>query len=102
MNKFLFNRQTPKDQPLPERRHNGVAPAPDVSAALRGIIEVQSITTSAIFAMLVSKGVLSPAEAAGYMSEIAAVLDRDVASSVGTDAATMLDRYGQALVAAGD
>lgn len=96
MNKFLFGRQSQS-----EKRHNGVPPAPDVSAALRGVIEVQSITTSAIFAMLVSKGVLSAEEAAGYMSEIAAVLARDVAAPAGAEAGAMLDRYSEALAAAG-
>ncbi|QAY76024.1 hypothetical protein [Sphingosinicella sp. BN140058] len=102
MSSFLFSRQPPKDQPATQKRHNGVPPQQDVAAALRGMIEVQSITTSAIFAMLVSKGVLTSEEAAGYMAQIAGVLERDVAAPAGPQAGAMLDRYGQALVAAGD
>ena len=94
MSNFLFNRS-----PAPAIRP-GEAPQAALAAASRDLARVQSITASAIFAMLVSKGVLSAAEAAEYMGEIGRALERDVGAAVGTEAGRMLASYGQALIAA--
>jgi hypothetical protein len=59
------------------------------------------MTTSAIFAMLVSKGILSAAEASEYMREIGAVLERDVNGRVGKVAGRFIESYGSALGVAG-
>ena len=94
MSNFLFNRS-----PAPATRpQEGPSPA-TLAAATRDIARVQSITASAIFAMLVSKGVLSATEAAEYMGEIGRALERDVGAPVGADAGRMLASYGQALIA---
>jgi polyhydroxyalkanoate synthesis regulator phasin len=71
-----------------------------VAASLQAMVEIQSITASAIFAILVSKGVMSAQEAAGYMADVAKVLERDVKSELGAKAGDMLGSYGKALVAA--
>ncbi|HEX8667937.1 MAG TPA: hypothetical protein VF727_06150 [Allosphingosinicella sp.] len=95
MSSFLFNRRpTPESQPEPTRE-------PGSAAALAALAQAQSITASAIFAMLVSKGILSPQEAAQYMSELASVLERDVGGPTGAEAGKTLASYAQALVAAG-
>ena len=105
MSNFFFNRQ-----PTQTRGRDGVPTGagtengPPVEAmpdSLRAVVEAQSITASAIFAMLVSKGILSADEAAEYMREIGAVLGRDVAAPAGPLAGKMLASYGEALIAAG-
>lgn len=99
MSRFFFSR--------PESTQTDVAPGgrPDdgreVRDALAALAQIQSITASAIFAALVSKGVLTPDEAAAYMGEIAGALEIDVASPVAADAADVLRSYGRALSAAG-
>jgi chaperone required for assembly of F1-ATPase len=95
MSSFLFNRRpAPENQAEPSRQ-------PDAASSLAALAQAQSITASAIFAMLVSKGVLSPQEAAQYMNELASVLQRDVGGTVGAQAADTLASYAEALVAAG-
>ena len=98
MSSYLFSRQ-----PASSRILQGSTARPDTElpGALRGIVEIQSITASAIFAMLVSKGVLSADEAAGYMREIGAALAADVRTPAGELAGKMLHAYGDALAAAG-
>jgi hypothetical protein len=93
MSSFLFGRH---QQPKKEEQ-DGAA----LDRATAALLETQSITSSAIFALLVVKGVLSAEEAADYMREIAAVLARDVPAPLGADAGRSLASYGQALVAAG-
>lgn len=90
MSGFLFNRQQPAR----------AEPDQEIRRSLRALMEVQSITASAIFAMLVAKGVMTGAEAAGYMREIGDALGRDVVSPLGAEAGTMLTAYGDALRAA--
>ena len=104
MSNFFFSRQptirSRDDAPTGARTHNGLAPEPGLPETLRAVVEAQSITASAIFAMLVSKGLVSAEEAADYMREIGAVLRRDVAAPAGPLAGGMLASYGQALIAA--
>jgi hypothetical protein len=105
MSNFFFNRQPPSSRSRDNARsgartHNGVTAEEGLSEALRGVVEAQSITASAIFAMLVSKGVLSADEAADYMREIGAVLRRDVTAPAGPAAGSLLASYGEALIAA--
>ncbi len=96
MSRFFFGR-SPSSGPSADPTEEG----DEVAGALRSLIQIQSITASAIFAKLVSKGVLTADEAADYMSEIAQALEIDVRSSLGADAASMLRSYGRALSAAG-
>ena len=96
MNRFFFGRSPASeaaDPPSADTRQ-------DQQDALQAIAEAQSITASAIFAALVSKGVLSGAEAAEYMAEIADALEIDVPAPVGRTAARKLRSYGYALRAA--
>jgi hypothetical protein len=95
MSSFLFNRRTASEERQPSSPEQ-----PFAQIDAEGILQAQAITASAIFAMLVSKGVLSADEAADYMGEIASVLRRDVDAPLGATAGNMLSRYGQALVAA--
>jgi hypothetical protein len=98
MSRFFFDRS-----PAPE-----VAPPPRepeedrLAPALKAVAEIQSITASAIFAALVSKGVLTAEEAAAYMAEIAGALETDVRAAPAADAARLLRSYGEALAAAAD
>jgi hypothetical protein len=96
MSGFLFNRRAASEE----------MPAPAAAAPERqnssGAAQVHAITASAIFAMLVSKGILSADEAAEYMAEIGLVLERDVEGPLGAEAGTMLQSYGRALAAAGE
>jgi hypothetical protein len=105
MSNFFFGRQQTSSRSREAapgaRTHNGTAPEPALSETLRAVVEAQSITASAIFAMLVSKGVLSAEEAADYMREIGAALHRDVAAPAGPVAGSVLASYGEALIAAG-
>ena len=98
MSSFLFGRNSASERSRDGARERGGDP--EVAAALQAMVEVQSITASAIFAILVSKGVLSAEEAAGYMADVAKVLERDVKSELGAKAGKMLGSYGEALVAA--
>lgn len=91
MSGFLFSRNQSPDRKAAE----------DSARMTRAIVEAQSITASAIFALLVSKGVLTAAEAADYMGEIGATLARDVGGDVGAEAGGLLAAYGDALRAAG-
>ncbi len=93
---FLFSR-TPSAEPPTTPDHD----RDQVQGSIQALVEAQSITASAIFAALVSKGVLSPDEAAGYMSEIAGALRNDVSAPVGPDASDLLEAYAQALTRAG-
>lgn len=95
MSGFLFNRR-----PASEERDAVSPPQPPSQLPTQALLQTQAITASAIFAMLVSKGVLSAAEAAEYMGDIAAVLERDVEGELGASAGKMLRSYGQAIVAA--
>ncbi|HEY0011823.1 MAG TPA: hypothetical protein VGB79_03110 [Allosphingosinicella sp.] len=91
MSGFLFNRQPPA----------GKAQAGEETARnLRAVMEAQSVTASAIFAMLVSKGVLTGAEAADYMRELGEALARDIDSPLTAQAASTLSAYAEALRAA--
>jgi hypothetical protein len=94
MSGFLFTRRAAPEE--------NVAPAPAKAEVPTGAAQVHAITASAIFAMLVSKGILSAGEAAEYMEEIGLVLERDVEGSLGAEAGTMLRSYGRALAAAGE
>jgi hypothetical protein len=96
MSGFLFSRRAASEE--------NAAPAPVAPKAEvpKGAAQVQAITASAIFAMLVSKGILSADEAAEYMAEIGLVLERDVEGPLGAEAGTMLRSYGRALAAAGE
>ena len=91
MSGFLFNRQpqAPKAQADQE-----------IQRSLRALMEAQSVTASAIFAMLVSKGVLTGAEAADYMQELGQALARDIESPITDEAAQTLATYAEALRAA--
>ena len=95
MSRFFFSRssesETADQAPAPPRQ--------DRQEDLKALVEVQSITASAIFAALVSKGLLTPNEAAEYMGEVAQALEIDVAAPVGSAAARMLRSYGYALSA---
>ncbi len=95
MSSFLFSRRA-----SPEGRDTDSSPQPAAQFVPDGIVQAQAITASAIFAMLVSKGVLSAEEAASYMEEIGLVLARDVEGPVGEAAGNLLRSYGQALIAA--
>jgi hypothetical protein len=98
MSSFLFGRNSASERSRDGARERGGEP--DVAAALKAMVEVQSITASAIFAILVSKGVLTAEEAATYMADVARVLERDVKSDIGAKAGAMLGSYGEALAAA--
>jgi hypothetical protein len=93
MNSFLFGRQRGPDAPQEPQE-------PEAEAMAQAALDIQSVTTSAIFAVLVSKGVMSATEAAEYMADIAQVLARDVRHPQGAAAGRKLERYGKALVAA--
>lgn len=92
MSGFLFNRNAAPAKAATDQE--------DMARNLRALMEAQSITASAIFALLVSKGVMSGEEAAGYMREIGGVLGRDIDAPLGAEAGDMLARYGEALGAA--
>lgn len=93
MSGFLFRRRpAPSETP---------AALEDCRSASAAILKVQAITASAIFALLVSKGVVSADEAADYMKEIGSAWARDVGGEIGANAGLMLESYGQALVDAG-
>ena len=96
MNSFLFNRRAAAEETKPV----DAAPPPASAEALRESGHIQAITASAIFAMLVSKGILTAEEAAEYMDEIGRVIERDIAGPIGATAGDMLRSYGRALVAA--
>ena len=94
MSAFLFPRRTTQDAPNP-------APAarkPDRLPAEAG--QAQAITTAAIFAMLVSKGILSGEEADKLMNELGEALQREVGGELGDSAGNTLRLYGRALKAA--
>ena len=94
MNRFFFSRP-----PEAETAPSPTKPADtcgEFEAALKSIAEIQSITTSAIFAALVGKGVMTAGEAAGHMAEIAGALEMDP-SPAGAAAADTLRSYGRAL-----
>jgi hypothetical protein len=95
MSGFLFGRQQGQ-----ERSGVDAASKEDVERAVKAAVEAQSITTSAIFALLVSKGVVSAREAADYMHEIGGVLRREIEGPLGSDAGEVLSAYGDALVQA--
>ena len=97
MSGFLFGRH----QQQSGAKEDAAAAAAALERTADALLEAQSITASAIFALLVSKGVLSAAEAADYMREIAAVLARDVPAPQGAAAGARLASYGEALSAAG-
>ena len=94
MSGFLFGRH----QQQSGSREDAASAA--LGRAAAALLEAQSITASAIFALLVGKGVLSAAEAAGYMREIGEVLARDVPAPHGEEAGARLASYGEALNAA--
>jgi hypothetical protein len=96
MSRFFFDRKPaePFSEPAPPPK-----PRTDESA-VKALMEVQSITASAIFAMLVGKGVLTAAEAAEHMAEIADALELDVRSPHAIHAAETLRSYAGALSAA--
>lgn len=97
MSRFFFDRR-PASEPLAD-----TFPATRTDdRAVKAVMEVQSITASAIFAVLVSKGVLTAAEAAAYMAEIAGALEFDVRSPHAAHAADTLRSYAGALSAAAE
>jgi len=94
MTGFLFNRQQ-KDKcgaPSPSRQ--------EMDQAVQAVLDAQSITASAIFALLVSKGVLSAGEAGQYMRDIGQVLGRDVRGPLGKRAGASMRAFGDALIEA--
>lgn len=98
MSRFFFDRR-PASEPLAEpSKHE---PRND-ERAIKAVMEVQSITASAIFAVLVDKGVLTAGEAAAHMTAIAEALEFDVRSPHAADAADTLRSYAGALSAAAD
>ena len=98
MSSFLFNRRAAAE---PMKAADPAPPPPPISeSVLRESGQVQAMTASAIFAMLVSKGILSSEEAAEYMEEIGRVIERDTAGPIGSAAGEMLRYYGRALLAA--
>lgn len=97
MSRFFFDRR-PASEPLAD-----TAPAPRTDdRAVKAMMEVQSITASAIFAVLVDKGVLTASEAAAHMSAIAEALEFDVRSAHAAHAADTLRSYAGALSAAAE
>ena len=96
MSGFLFGRQQAQE------KSDGAAGLTrnDLDRAVKAAVDAQSITTSAIFALLVSKGVLSAREAADYMREIGSVLRREIEAPLGREAGEALNAYGDALVQA--
>ena len=95
MSGFLFNRRA-----FSEERNAAAPPQQSALPSQSAVLQTQAITASAIFAMLVSKGVLSADEAAEFMHEIGLVLERDVEGPLGATAGKLLRSYGQALIAA--
>lgn len=93
MSGFLFNRG---DKASQDRRDADEQTARTIEA----VLDAQSMTASAIFALLVMKGVITAEEAGRYMEEIAEALGRDV-PLVGERAGERLASYGAALRAAG-
>jgi hypothetical protein len=91
MSGFLFNRQPPPPKAEADQ---------EIRRSLRAVMEAQSVTASAIFAMLVSKGVLTGAEAADYMRELGQALARDIDSPIIAESAETLSTYAEALRAA--
>jgi glycyl-tRNA synthetase alpha subunit len=96
MSGLFFNRRAASEENAAPAT---VAPKAEVPTAAA---QVQAITASAIFALLVSKGVISAEEAADYMAEIGLALQRDVEGPLGAEAGAMLRSYGRALAAAGE
>jgi hypothetical protein len=96
MSSFFFNRRPAAEE---SKIVKPKPPGPS-GEALKESGQVQAVTASAIFAMLVSKGILSAEEAACYMEEIGRVIERDIPGPTGTAAGDMLRSYGRALVAA--
>ena len=97
MSGFLFTRRTSQDDPAPPPP---APPAPDTDRLLKEAGRAQAITAAGIFAALVSKGILSPREAAELMSEIGDAIERDVGGGLGNSAGDTLRSYGRALLAA--
>jgi hypothetical protein len=91
MSGFLFNRQPAAAKAQADQ---------DTQRHLRATMEAQSVTASAIFALLVSKGVLTGAEAADYMRELGQALARDIDSPLAAEAGETLATYAEALRAA--
>jgi hypothetical protein len=96
MSGFLFNRQPAKKESGPASPSKS-----EVDRSVRAVLDAQSITASAIFALLVSKGVLSAGEAADYMRDLGEALARDVKGPLGSRAAETMSLYGDALGRAG-
>lgn len=103
MSRFLFGRSSESENDV-ENGVRRVAPppaaAPAPSADTRALVDLHAITTSAIFAALVSRNVMTPHEASECMTEIAGAIDADVGAPVGPDASAMLRAYAGALRAA--
>lgn len=98
MSGFLFNRRTPQE----DMKAAPAAPAAaNTEQLLKDSGQVQAITAAAIFATLVSKGILSAEEAAELMSQVAEVVQREVGGGLGASAGDTLRSYGSALLAAG-
>ena len=94
MSGFIFSRRTPEAAtPAP-------AAAPQTDQLSKDAGQAQSITAAAIFAALVSKGILSAAEAAQLMREIGMAIEQEVGGELAASASRTLDQYGQALLAA--
>lgn len=94
MSGFIFSRRTSEtSDPAP-------APAPRNDQLLKDAGQAQSITAAAIFAALVSKGILSAAEAAQLMRELGMAIEQEVGGELAASANRTLDQYGQALLAA--
>ena len=93
MSSFLFSRSTP---PANEKVAAPVTKE-DLASLSTAIAEAQAITSSAIFALLVSKGILSAKEASEYMVGIGDALSRDVEPPVGVAVANVLRSYAAAL-----
>ena len=95
MSGFLFSRRASADSPSPAP----TAPPP-TDQLLSDSGQAQAITAAAIFAALVSKGIVSAEEAAQLMGEIGMAIEQEVGGALAASANRTLDQYGQALLSA--
>jgi hypothetical protein len=96
MSGFLFNRRISLDN------GHSTSVAPQNDQLLKDAGQAQAIATAAICATLVSKSVLSAAEGAELMSQIAGAVERDVVGLLGASAGDTLRCYSRALSSAAE
>lgn len=96
MSAFQFSRRA-------SANHTVAKPAaPGTDQLLKDAGQAQAITTAAICATLVNKGILSADEGAGLMSQIAGAIERNVGGPLGRSAGNTLRSYSQALSTAAE